>query len=209
LERSRARACIRTFTHSHTAPPPILLFPHANRFSSLCFRNASQVNFMKHSTTRYFTTTSGSYYYHMKTNIKAKDATMYRLEILGYAYGAGKNIDSISTGYTYAGTCVRARGGCSLVRLLACYLLACSCANFLACLCRRAHVCVCVRACVRAQGRVKFSNAVPNMKHHWCEPLSAVQPSLMPHIATAFVIAPFASPRMYPHDNACMPECLA
>jgi hypothetical protein len=35
----------------------------------------------------------------MKTNIKVQGSTMYRLEILGYAYGSGKNIDSISTGY--------------------------------------------------------------------------------------------------------------
>jgi hypothetical protein len=43
----------------------------------------------------------------MKTNIKSQANTMFRLEILGYAYGASSNIDSITTGYTYSGACVR------------------------------------------------------------------------------------------------------
>jgi hypothetical protein len=52
---------------------------------------------------QYFTTTSTSAYYEMKTSIEAQGAIMYRLEILGYAYGAGSNIDSVTTGYTYSG----------------------------------------------------------------------------------------------------------
>lgn len=51
----------------------------------------------------FYTTTSGSYYYDMKTSIKVQGAIMYRLEILGYAYGAANNIDSVTTGYTYSG----------------------------------------------------------------------------------------------------------
>jgi len=52
---------------------------------------------------QFFTTTSGAYYYEMKTSIKAQGAVMFRLEILGYAYGASDNIDSVTTGYTYSG----------------------------------------------------------------------------------------------------------
>eukprot|EP00750_Incisomonas_marina_P021439 INCI4402.1.p1 GENE.INCI4402.1~~INCI4402.1.p1 ORF type:complete len:430 (-),score=86.44 INCI4402.1:139-1428(-) len=42
-------------------------------------------------------------YYNMKTSIPVQENIMYRLEILGYAYGESANIDSVTTGYTYHG----------------------------------------------------------------------------------------------------------
>ena len=52
---------------------------------------------------QYYTTTTGAYYYQMKTSIQEQASIMYRLEILGYAYGASASIDSVTTGYTFSG----------------------------------------------------------------------------------------------------------
>lgn len=50
---------------------------------------------------QFYTTTRAAAYYNIKTSIPSQSNTMYRIEVLGYAYGSSASVDSVTVGYTY------------------------------------------------------------------------------------------------------------